>query len=724
MSEKSVRNEEQSRDLLDPCALPYFFSRRGSVTFSLGMRFPPILKSVWLGAGFMLIFCAQMSAENIMTALYSDFGFVCMAIVYFSFAAASLCAPPVAKKIGPRVSMFIGSITYVAFCAGSIFSDYLTKQVALIIVSAALGLGASIMWSGQGKYIVAICPNPSLLGRYTGVFFCIFSFSNVLGNLIMTILRGQLKNDQLSFIVLSIIGCVGIVLFAFMPSMNPSPASSSSRPEGQHVPASSASSTTPLMNSMSTPASPPPARREHGTESIVVAMHGRPRRTDPHPDPATSDVPVSVAVTTPSAVPDAAQSAAPEATPSTAPDAALPAAPLAAPLEGVQAPAAPVLEDAATSAAPADAATSAAPADAATSAAPADAATSAAPADAATSAAPADAHPLEIAPSPSPVDSVDGLEPVRPHTPIADATTPATVEAPSPASPAGASLASTLLPDVQPAPEPEPKSCCTRFWTAMGDFFLPVIRIVLTKPYLLLLPTIMSLGLTASFWGGVLPPKAPTEHQSTLFIVRGAIYVLTSLVIGRLSDLTGRLFMCTLMHVAGLIGSLIGFLAVRNSVSIAMLYIAFVFFGFFEGCLGTQVFAIIGFVYPTRSDVGVAAYSFIRALIAGIFYLIATYLSIDAHFIIFEVMCFVALLCLYVLHYCVHPLDVKAQKKRAEAAAQKAAPTAQKPLLLATSAAPSATITPAKSPEPLERSMSPPLPAHVELRDVRPTTEA
>eukprot|EP00708_Paratrimastix_pyriformis_P003719 GAFH01002513.1.p2 GENE.GAFH01002513.1~~GAFH01002513.1.p2 ORF type:complete len:312 (-),score=102.11 GAFH01002513.1:90-1025(-) len=229
-------------------------------------------------------------------------------------------------------------------------------------------------------------------------------------------------------------------------------------------------------------------------------------------------------------------------------------------------------------------------------------------------------------------------------------------------------------------PTPLPAAPAKTLLQKLGDFFLPVLRMLCTKQYLLLLPTLICMGLTISFWRGIIPPYAPKEHQSTLFVVRGGVYVAVAIIIGRLSDTTGRLAMCTLLHVSGLLGSTLAFVAIRFvETNLPMLYVAFVFFGIFEGCLQTQVMAIFGFLYPHSSDVAVSAYSQLRSLVAGTFFFVGPSIPLEAHFAVFMCMSTIGLVCIWILHYHVHPLDVRTQRKR-EAAAQAAAQE-QKPLL-------------------------------------------
>ncbi|KAJ4458818.1 hypothetical protein PAPYR_5338 [Paratrimastix pyriformis] len=481
------------------------------------MRVPPIAKCVWLGIGFLLSYSAEYATENLMTTIYGSFGFMSMSYAYFVVAVSALWSPHLTELVGPRLSIFLGSLPFLFFSVASIFKE----QYLVLPSSILLGLGASIIWCGQGKYLYAICPDPARLGLYTGTFFFCFAASGVVGNLLMTIIRGQLKNDQLSFIVLSAIGGVGCLAFALLP-----------RP----------------------PPRPPAPRR--GAERI---------------------------------------------TPS--------------PLQALQVP------------------------------------------------------------------LTGGASP--PSTPRGGDTPTETATSPPKGSPADAAR----------------PSCCRRVGSFLGKTFLPVVRIIFTPSYLLLLPTFLAVGLIPPYWSGVYPPYAPIEHVSTLFLgpplayprprpcrsasrqhtlttpdtpcmwvaERGAVYVLMSPILGRLSDCTGRLSVTTLMHAVGIGGSVLGHLAIgaAGTTQLVLFYSAFALFGLYEACFGTQLFAIIGFLTPDQAEVGVAAYSFLRSVTSGAFFMGgAASLAPLTYLIVFVAVSVVAVVCLFVLHYAVHALDIKSHRRR------------------------------------------------------------
>ncbi|KAJ4460070.1 hypothetical protein PAPYR_3791 [Paratrimastix pyriformis] len=697
-----------------------------------------------------------------------------MAIIYFVFAVMALISPPITKRMGPRLGIFIGSIPYVLFCA----ADASANQVLILVASILYGASAAVLWSGQGKYLIALSPTSAQLGLYTGVFFMFFSGGNVVGNSIMvraihptahpphppaqhrlqpmasmlrpsfgtsiilhhprapwrhpprqTVVRGQLKNDMLSFIILAVVGAVGCMCFVLLPPLAPPPpapgkshkyaalspaasissASTPARPTADLAPALGQAPAAGILRDRTVP-QPIPTQPQSGAGSPSLPLHPDPPRPadtagivltelavpgapqspqSPQPEPPEAQPqqpppPPPEAQPPPQPQPEPQPQPQPQQEPPPAPPAASPSLEEGGPA-GVQVPVPevpPAVPQAITPPPPPyvqhEPSLFVAPAPSPSSV--------------------SSDMPLLAARSPS-MGSTPSITPVGSPVPLTRGPSHLHESSLAPED-TGTPLADADLPGVPPPPAAPsaPASRTRRCLVGLGDFFLPVVRIVVTPAYLLLLPTLVLLGLTSSFWSGVLPPKAPVEHQSTLFIVRGVVYVVTSLVIGRLSDRTGRMFICTLMHLAALVGTSIGYVGAKLTVpSVAMLYAAFVFFGFFEGCLNTQVFSIIGFIYPKQSDVGVSAYNAIRGFVAGIFFLLGTSIPLDVHFIVFQAVCVCALGALFWLHYGVHPLDQQSQ----EAREKKKKSRTEIPLVTMTSVS----ITPSPRPDDLSPTM-------------------
>lgn len=190
-----------------------------------------------LGIAFMLIFTAFQTMGNIQQTVikslklddptyYGD-GFTSLAIVYGAFAVANWLTPSVISVIGPKVTMIIGGTLYLFFIAGFL----LPQTWVLYSTSVLLGIGAALIWTGQGNYLT-LCSNSENVSRNSGVFWAELQASFLFGNLfVFFMFQGLDKIDQstrtMVFIVLLVVGTIGLVLLFFLPAMKDGDRSSS-----------------------------------------------------------------------------------------------------------------------------------------------------------------------------------------------------------------------------------------------------------------------------------------------------------------------------------------------------------------------------------------------------------------------------------------------------------------------------------------------------------------
>ncbi|UYV71238.1 MFSD11 [Cordylochernes scorpioides] len=95
----------------------------------------------------------------------------------------------------------------------------------LYAVSALIGLGAALIWTGQGNYLT-INSDEQTQSRNTGIFWALFQCSMLLGNLFVFLeLQGVSKIDettrQLVYGVLTGVCLIGIVLLVFLRGGRP-----------------------------------------------------------------------------------------------------------------------------------------------------------------------------------------------------------------------------------------------------------------------------------------------------------------------------------------------------------------------------------------------------------------------------------------------------------------------------------------------------------------------
>ncbi|XP_022911255.1 UNC93-like protein MFSD11 isoform X2 [Onthophagus taurus] len=185
------------------------------------------LNVILLGFAFMLIFTAFQTQGNIQKIIlasaqeeYDDFtgdGYISLAIIYVTFSVFNWSAPSVISLVGPKFSMFIGAITYV----GIILTFLRPYTWTLYGMSAVVGIGAALLWTGQGNYLT-LNSSSATISRNSGVFWAMLQASMFFGNLFVFFqFQGKDRIDTETRVivvtVLSVICAGGSLVILFLP---------------------------------------------------------------------------------------------------------------------------------------------------------------------------------------------------------------------------------------------------------------------------------------------------------------------------------------------------------------------------------------------------------------------------------------------------------------------------------------------------------------------------
>ena len=133
-----------------------------------------------------------------------------MAIIYAFLATCNWLAPSAVAVLGPRGAMITGGIFYSTFIGQFLYpNDYL-----LYGSSALLGLGAALLWTGQGNFITRNS-NDATMSRNSGVFWAMLQCSMLIGNTFVYVeFRGleDIDKDTRNLVVgvLLVVCCLGI----------------------------------------------------------------------------------------------------------------------------------------------------------------------------------------------------------------------------------------------------------------------------------------------------------------------------------------------------------------------------------------------------------------------------------------------------------------------------------------------------------------------------------
>jgi len=106
------------------------------------------------------------------------------ASLYACFATCSLLAPLMANTVGPRLTLFAGTIGYVVYVLSLLLYSQGAAPGGLVIGAGALnGVCAGLLWTAQGMLMLSY-PTPELKGSFVAIFWVIFNTGAVLGGLL------------------------------------------------------------------------------------------------------------------------------------------------------------------------------------------------------------------------------------------------------------------------------------------------------------------------------------------------------------------------------------------------------------------------------------------------------------------------------------------------------------------------------------------------------------
>lgn len=116
------------------------------------------------------------AANNANTALYT------------TFSIFGILGGGIYNIFGPRVTLAAGCSTYVLYAGSFLYYNHHQDQTFAIVAGAVLGIGAGLLWAGQGA-IMTSYPTATRKGTYISLFWSIFNMGGVIGGLIPFIMN-------------------------------------------------------------------------------------------------------------------------------------------------------------------------------------------------------------------------------------------------------------------------------------------------------------------------------------------------------------------------------------------------------------------------------------------------------------------------------------------------------------------------------------------------------
>ncbi|KAJ7228968.1 MFS general substrate transporter [Mycena pura] len=133
--------------------------------------------------------------------------------LYSTFSVMAFFAGSVNNKLGPRLTLQLGSLGYGLYTAGFLVLNIHPHAKAFVIAAGAiLGLCAGLLWTAQGSLMMAY-PTEGDKAKFIAIFWAIFNLGGVVG---AAVAFGTNFHTKIAFLILTIIGAC-IPLFMVNP---------------------------------------------------------------------------------------------------------------------------------------------------------------------------------------------------------------------------------------------------------------------------------------------------------------------------------------------------------------------------------------------------------------------------------------------------------------------------------------------------------------------------
>ncbi|XVE90740.1 hypothetical protein DITRI_Ditri20bG0101400 [Diplodiscus trichospermus] len=149
------------------------------------------------------------AANNANTALYT------------TFAVFGILGGGIYNILGPHLTLAAGCSTYVLYAGSFLYYNHHQHQAFAIVAGALLGIGAGLLWAGEGA-IMTSYPPPNRKGTYISLFWSIFNMGGVIGGLIPFILnyhrnKATSVNDATYIAFMCFMSAGTLLSFAILP---------------------------------------------------------------------------------------------------------------------------------------------------------------------------------------------------------------------------------------------------------------------------------------------------------------------------------------------------------------------------------------------------------------------------------------------------------------------------------------------------------------------------
>ena len=147
-----------------------------------------------MSASFFFIMGGYSPTQNFATTLLDlpclPLGSICIGLLYVVMAFASFVAPVFIRRMGPKRTMCIASLTYPLFIVSAVF----IVSPLMVVLAVLIGLFAALLNTAQGA-LQTDCCNDSNRGLHNGIFTAFNQGAGLIGNLAAIFLIKNSSDD-------------------------------------------------------------------------------------------------------------------------------------------------------------------------------------------------------------------------------------------------------------------------------------------------------------------------------------------------------------------------------------------------------------------------------------------------------------------------------------------------------------------------------------------------
>ena len=138
----------------------------------------------------VMVFTAFVGLQNLQSSINSSdgLGLISLSVLYGVFVVIGPFTPIILRRFGTKYSLLIGFVCHLVYTLANFFPSWYT----LIPGSILIGLASGPIWAAAGSHLAEIAITTAvtldkdqsyLISKYTAVFFFVFQFSQLPGNI-------------------------------------------------------------------------------------------------------------------------------------------------------------------------------------------------------------------------------------------------------------------------------------------------------------------------------------------------------------------------------------------------------------------------------------------------------------------------------------------------------------------------------------------------------------